>query len=42
MELLRDADNLITKSKNTLREMSDVQQETKDKLKNDIRVSRKI
>jgi hypothetical protein len=42
MELLRDADNLISKSKHTLSEMSDVQQETKEKLKNDIRMSRKI
>lgn len=42
MELLRDADNLISKSKHTLSEMSDVQQATKEKLKNDIRMSRKI
>lgn len=42
LELLRDADKIITKSRVALWDMNDVENETKKSLKKDIRVSRKI
>ena len=42
VELLKDIDRLINKSRHTLSEMSDVHGETKEKIKNDIRMSRKM
>lgn len=42
IELLKDTDNLITKSKITLSKMNDLEEDTKTHLKNDIRVSRKV
>lgn len=42
LELLRDADKIITKSKMALSDMNDVENETKDNIKKWIRVSRKV
>ncbi len=42
MELFRDADRLITRSRQTLQDMNEVSDSTKDQLKKSVRVSRKI
>lgn len=42
VELFKDIDRLINKSRHTLSEMSDVHGETKEKIKNDVRMSRKM
>lgn len=42
LELLKDADQIITKSKITLSEMNKLESDTKMHLKKDIRVSRKV
>jgi len=42
IELLKDGDRLITKSKIALNNMREIKNETKKSIKNDIRVSRKV
>ena len=42
LELLRDADKIITKSKIALSDMNEVEEETKNNIKKWIRLSRKV
>lgn len=42
IELLKDADNIISKSRHALSQMNDIEEETKSNLKKNIRVSRKV
>ncbi len=42
LELLKDTDKIITKSKITLADMLDIENDTKNQIKRDIRVSRKV
>jgi hypothetical protein len=39
---LKDTDKIITKSKITLADMLDIENDTKNQIKRDIRVSRKV
>lgn len=42
LELLKDTDQIITKSRDALSKMNDLEQDTKEHLKKDIRLSRKV